>query len=115
MANQIIPADQVGTVVYNQLVASVEKTMEGASQEEKNLALYHILEAMSRSWFHWPIRSTIRWMVAKASEMPYNPFHVKSKRKQNEIGIKNEIYWFWYYFHHLPSRCGYGTGNLPPF
>ena len=52
MANQIIPADQVGTVVYNQLVASVEKTMEGASQEEKNLALYHILEAMSRSWFH---------------------------------------------------------------
>ena len=52
MANQIIPADQVGTVVYNQLVASVERTMEDASQEEKNLALYHILEAMSRGWFH---------------------------------------------------------------
>lgn len=52
MANKIIPADQVGTVVYNQLVASVEKTMEGASQEEKDMAVRTLLDAMSRSWFH---------------------------------------------------------------
>ena len=52
MANQIIPADQVGRIVYNLLVDSVERTMEGASQEEKNNAIRALLDAMSRSWFH---------------------------------------------------------------
>lgn len=52
MANKPIPADQVGVVFYDTLVASVEKNMEGASQEEKDLAMYHILEAISRSFFH---------------------------------------------------------------
>lgn len=52
MTNKMIPADQVGTIVYNLLVASVEKNMEGASQEEKDKAVRSLLDAMSRSWFH---------------------------------------------------------------
>jgi hypothetical protein len=52
MANRMIPADQVGTVVYNQLVVSVERSMEGASQVEKDKAVRALLDAMSRSWFH---------------------------------------------------------------
>lgn len=52
MANRMIPADQVGDIFYNMVVDSVEKTMEGESQEEKDLAVYHILEALARSFFH---------------------------------------------------------------
>jgi len=52
MANKIIPADQVGTIVYNLLVASVERSLEGASKEEKDTAIRTLLDAMSRSWFH---------------------------------------------------------------
>jgi len=47
----IIPAAQVGPMVYQLLVDSVESEYKGSPQEEKDLAVYHILESLSRSWF----------------------------------------------------------------
>lgn len=50
--NQIIPADQIGAMVYDMLVQSVENEYKGSTQEEKDLAVYHILETLSRQFFH---------------------------------------------------------------
>jgi hypothetical protein len=47
----IIPAAEVAPMVYQLLVDTVESEYEGSPQEEKDLAVYHILEALSRSWF----------------------------------------------------------------
>lgn len=50
--NPIIPAAEVGVIVYAMLVESVEKEYEGSTQEEKDQAVYHILETLSRQFFH---------------------------------------------------------------
>ena len=52
MANQIIPAADVAPMVYQMLVQTVENEYKGSTQEEKEQALRHILDAISRAWFH---------------------------------------------------------------
>jgi hypothetical protein len=48
----IIPAAEVGSIVYTMLVESVENEYKGSTQEEKDLAVYHILETLARQFFH---------------------------------------------------------------
>lgn len=48
----LIPADQVGTQIYNLLVEVVENEYKGSNQGEKDLALYHILDVLATGWFH---------------------------------------------------------------
>ena len=52
MANQIIPAADVAPMIYQMLVQAVENEYEGSTQEEKEQALRHIFDAISRAWFH---------------------------------------------------------------
>jgi hypothetical protein len=47
----IIPAAEVAPMVHQLLVDSVESEYKGSPQEEKDLAVYHILETLSRAWF----------------------------------------------------------------
>ena len=44
----IIPAAEVAPLVFQMLVDSVETVYEGSPKEEKDLAVYHILVALSR-------------------------------------------------------------------
>ena len=48
----IIPAKDVGRIVYEMLEDSIEKTMPEATPEEKEEAKFRILKSMSRSMFH---------------------------------------------------------------
>lgn len=48
----IIPAKDVGRIMFEMLEDSIERTMPEASSEEKEESKFRILEAMSRSMFH---------------------------------------------------------------